>query len=166
MNIENRKQNTENRKQRSQILSSVACRLFSFCCSGKRKNNGFTLIEVMVATVVLVVGVVVIFESFLISLDALAVFNNRLNAQWFFEEKICQIQSRLNEPAGAFLPLQSNGVISLGAEEYVWISTMQLVDPIQELYRVNLDLSWQQGNKIMKLRAQTMAKRYFDNSTP
>ena len=115
---------------------------------------------------VLVVGVVVIFESFLISLDALAVFNNRLNAQWFFEEKIWQIQSRLNDPAGAFLPLESSGVIRLGAEEYAWKSTLQLVNPVQELYRVSLDLNWQQGNKRMKLNTQTMANRYFDNSTP
>ena len=129
-------------------------------------DKGFTLIEVMVATVVLVVGVVVIFESFLISLDALAVFNNHLNAQWFFEEKIWQIQSRLNDPAGAFLPLESSGVIRLGAEEYAWKSTLQLVNPVQELYRVSLDLNWQQGNKRMKLNTQTMANRYFDNSTP
>ena len=132
----------------------------------KKKNRGFTLVEVMVATVVLVVGVVVIFESFLMSLDALAVFNSRLNAQWFFDEKIWQIQSSLDEPAGAFFPMEDRGVIRLGTEEYAWASNMQLVDPLQELYRVNLDLNWRQGTKTIKVNAQTMAKRYFDNSTP
>ncbi|MFH1094239.1 MAG: prepilin-type N-terminal cleavage/methylation domain-containing protein [Candidatus Omnitrophota bacterium] len=129
-------------------------------------DNGFTLIEVMVAAVVLVMGVVVIFESFLLSLDALAVFNNRLNAQWFFDEKIWQLQNSLDEPIGTFLPIQDNGVMRLGNEEYVWISNMQLVDPRQELYRVNLNLNWQQGNKTIEVKAQTMAKRYFNNSTP
>jgi len=129
-------------------------------------NSGFTLIEVMVATVVLVVGVVVIFEAFLLSLDALAVFNNRLNAQWFFDEKMWQVQNQMNEPAQAFMPMQDGGVMRLGTEEYVWASTMQLIDPRQELYRVNLNLNWQQGNKEIEVKAQTMAKRYFDNSTP
>lgn len=134
--------------------------------NGNLSLTGFTLIEVMVATVVLVVGVVIIFESFLMSLDALAVFNSRLNAQWFFDEKIWQIQSSLDEPAGAFLPMEDRGVIRLGIKEYAWASTMQIIDPTQELYRVNLNLNWQQGNKTIKAKAQTMAKRYFDNSTP
>ena len=129
-------------------------------------DKGFTLVEVMVATVVLVVGVVVIFEAFLLSLDALAVFNNRLNAQWFFDEKIWQVQNRLDEPAGSFMPKEDNGIIRLGTEEYSWASTMQLVDPRQELYRIKLNLNWQQGNKKIELSAQTMAKRYFENSTP
>ncbi len=129
-------------------------------------KDGFTLIEVMVATVVLVVGVVLIFEAFLLSLDALAVFNNRLNAQWFLNEKIWQIQNRLDEPAMAFLTMQDNGEVLLGTEEYTWESAMQIMDPRQELYSLNLSLNWQQGNKKIEVKAHTMAKRYFNNSTP
>ncbi len=161
-----REQKSENRSQKNSFLSSIICHLFSFCRSAKRKNKGFTLVEVMVATVVLVVGVVGIFEAFLLSLDALAVFNNRLNAQWFFDEKIWQAQNRLDEPAGLFMPMQDNGVMRIGTEEYTWASTMQIIDTRQELYRINLNLNWQQGNKKMEVKAQTMAKRYFDNSTP
>ena len=142
--------------------------------SGIKKKNlrrkclksGFTLVEVMVATVVLVVGVVVIFESFLLSLDALSVFNSRLNAQWFFNEKAWHIQNELDAPKGVFLPTTDNGLIKLGKKEYYWTSNMQLVDPLQELYLINLGLNWNQGNKKTEVKMQTMVKRFLNNSTP
>lgn len=166
MNTDSRRKTQDIRPQRNRFFSAFFRYLFSVFCSGKRKNRAFTLVEVMVATVVLVVGVVVIFEAFLVSLDALAVFNNRLNAQWFFDAKTWQIQNQLDSSSDSFMPLQADGVLKLGTEDYTWVSTMQLVDPLQELYRVNLVLQWNQGNKNIKLKTQTMAKRYFNNSTP
>jgi len=161
--FEDRKQNSDNRNYVNSFLSSVVCRLSSVNSLAKLKNGGFTLIEVMVATVVLAVGVVIIFEVFLLSLDTVNFFTNRLNAQWFINEKIWQLQNTLDHPAEVFVPMYDEGTVLINNKKLIWQLQLRLEDAKGELYSAKATLSWKQAGKTKSVSRQTMVKRYFNN---
>lgn len=131
-----------------------------------KSSRGVSLVEVMVSTVILSVGIVVIYEVFLLSLDTLNFFNNRLNAQWFLDEKIWQVQNALDKPAGVFVPMSREGTVSLGGKRFDWKADMILLDAQQELYRLEARAAWREGEKEKNIKRTTFVKRYFSNGIP
>ena len=127
-------------------------------------QKGFTLVEVMVATVVLAIGVVIIFEVFLLSIDTANFFDDRMNAQWFLNEKLWQVQNSLNQPGGVFVPMHERGMVNLGRKVCKWETHLLTKDAAQELYLLRATLKWEQGNKQRSVTRQTLVKRYFNNS--
>jgi prepilin-type N-terminal cleavage/methylation domain-containing protein len=131
---------------------------------GRLPRRGFTLVEVMVAAVILSLGMVVVFESFLKGLDTFNFFNNRLNAQWFINEKIWQVQAALDQPIGAFLPAQETGTVMVGNKEFTWQVSLSVLDVQQELYQMDAQMLWREGNKQRVIKRCTAIKRYFINA--
>ncbi len=134
-------------------------------CLGQ-KNKAFTLVEVLVSAVILAVGLVIIFEVFLTSLDIVNLFNNRLNAQLFLDEKIWQLQSSLDQTSGMFIPSKQSGVVSIGARNFNWQLNMELVDLTQETFKVTAKVDWTEGQKQRNIKRQTIVKSYFSNANP
>ncbi len=143
------------------------------CCSSKLPSSitirgrgsltGFTLIEIMVSVVVLAIGIIAIFEAFLMSLDITGFFNSRLNAQSFIHEKFFQIQELLDLPQGAFAPSSDSGTVTIASKQFNWQMNLVLTDVQQELYTVNIVMSWQEGNKSQRIQRATFVKRNFRN---
>jgi len=137
---------------------------FNLLKIGSGQNKGFTLVEVLVSAVILAVGLVVIFEVFLASLDIINLFNNRLNAQMYLDEKIWQLQSSLDQQRGMFIPSKQVGTVILGQKEFNWQLDLELVDLTQELFKVNGQMTWTEGKKNRSSKRQTVVKSYFSNA--
>jgi len=134
-------------------------------CHGK-ENKAFTLVEVLVSSVILAVGLVIIFEVFLTSLDIVNLFNNRLSAQLFLDEKIWQLQSSLDQTSGMFIPNEQSGIVSISGRDFKWQLDMELVDLTQETFKVAARVDWTEGQKQRNIKRQTIVKSYFSNANP
>ena len=130
------------------------------------RRQGFTLVEVLVAAVILSVGLTAVFNVFLSSIDVVQLFDNRLNAQFFLNEKIKQLQAELNRQSGMFIPMDQSGQVEIGNKVFSWRLNMQVVDAYQELYRVNALMDWSEGDKIRKIKHQVMVKSFYSNANP
>ncbi len=126
-------------------------------------SGGFTLIEVMAAAMILALGMVIIFEVFLVSLDTMRFFDTRISAQWLVNEKMWAVQDLLDQPLNVFMPQQQSGTVMFGTTPCVWQVTLTILDTQQEVYRLDAQASWQQGRRQCRVRRVTMAKRNFSN---
>lgn len=131
-----------------------------------RSRTGFTLVEIMLAAAILSLGLVFIYEVFLISLDAVSFFFNRLNAQHFINEKIWQVQDILDKPAGIFLPNQNQGTFTLHNKDFDWQLEIKSWDAEQELYLVNATVNWNEGQRRKTISRASAIKKYFSNVYP
>jgi len=129
----------------------------------KKSSNGFTLVEVLVSAVILAIGVVIIFEVFLLSLDIVNLFNHRLNAQWFLTEKIWQVQDVLDQPLGGFIPLKDSGTVIFSNKSFDWEVEVELLDVNQELYKLDAQINWNEGAKTRTITRTTFLKRKLAN---
>ncbi|MBU0634195.1 MAG: prepilin-type N-terminal cleavage/methylation domain-containing protein [Candidatus Omnitrophica bacterium] len=127
-------------------------------------KKGFTLIEVMIAVVILSVGIIVIYESFLISLDTLKLFFNRLNANLILTEKLWQTQDLYEQAGGVFLPLRSEGKITMANKVFDWQVDLSVWDSRQDLFIARTQVSWMEGYNSRILSKSGGIKRYFNNS--
>ena len=131
-----------------------------------KPSAGFTLVEVMVTVVVLSVGLVAVYEAFLVSLDTMGIFHNRLNAQFIATEQIDRIQRELNLPTGTFLPSSQSGIREIDNRKFAWQLVLSLDDINQELYSVNAIVLWKDAQRERSINRQAYVKKYFSNSYP
>ena len=120
-------------------------------------NKGFTLVEIMTATAVLSLGLVLIFEAFFISLDAFDYYSNYLNTVNFAEEKIWEAQDNL-ERFGSLAEMETSGQIKVKNKKVAWFLISDPLDTEARLYKINLQFSWQQGKRRPKINRTAYAK--------
>ncbi|MCK5287705.1 MAG: type II secretion system protein [Candidatus Omnitrophica bacterium] len=115
-----------------------------------KTKRSFTLIEVMLSTVVLALGIVVIYESFFRSLDLFGYYNNYLNVASSADEIIWNAQNELNlfGPTAVFA---NKGVISQNNKDFNWDLFYESINPENNLYKIDLFFSWKEGSKDVKL---------------
>lgn len=115
-----------------------------------KTKRSFTLIEVMLSTVVLALGIVVIYESFFRSLDLFGYYNNYLNVASSADEIIWNAQNELNlfGPTAVFA---NKGVISQNNKDFNWNLFYESINPENNLYKIDLFFSWKEGPKDVKL---------------
>ncbi len=152
---------------KSRIIRAVLERLmlpakkhFSGSCSA------FTLVEVLAAASILAVGMVIIYEIFLLSLDATGFTINRLNAETFVNEKIWQMQNNFDQQSGLLIPAENSGQIILNNRLFDWQANMQLLDSKHELFLLNVAVNWKDGNRERKFVRSTMIIKDFSNVYP
>jgi prepilin-type N-terminal cleavage/methylation domain-containing protein len=124
----------------------------------KTGNKGFTLVEVMIATTVLALGAVMIYESFFRSLDLYNYCANYLSVAYVADEKIWEAQNNLSRLGpGAVMP---GGQLRNNNKDFTWGLSYDLVeeDDKEQLYRISLVLSWQEGRKLSELTRVAYAK--------
>ena len=116
--------------------------------TGNRKQ-GFTLIEVMVATAVLAFSLVLIYQAFFISLDSYNYCSNFLDVVSWADEKIWQSQDsigRLGSIAG-----QAEGSFESKSRKFDWRIDEDIAGQNTTLHKINLVLSWKEGKRDMQL---------------
>ena len=122
-------------------------------------RKGFTLIEVMIATSVLALGIVFIYEAFFTSLDLYNYYEDYLNISPWLNEKMWEAKdtlSRVTSPE----PLEKSGSLIKGNRQFSWDLSYALLDKIEKerkLYRVDLTVYWQVGKKSFSLSRNTYA---------
>ena len=109
-------------------------------------NKGFTLIEVMVATAVLSLGIVLIYEAFFISLNSFDYCYNYLNVSPLMDEKIWEAQDGIT-CSGTLTGTATNGEFTSGVSVRKWILSYDVLDKDQALYKIDLEVSWQEGKR-------------------
>ena len=112
----------------------------------KRKKRGFTFVEVIVATIVLALGIVVIYEGFLTTLGGFNYCLDYLDAQLWMDEKMWDVQDKLYHYK-TLLTQDSEGTFIVDGKEFDWSLAYSLIQGSKEasLYEVTLDISWQEG---------------------
>ena len=121
--------------------------------------TGFTLIEVMVATAVLALGIVLIFEAFFISLDSFNYCSNYLNVATWVDEKIWQAQDALSH-LGSQGFIETEGSFVNRNKNFDWNLSYNLIDVQPDLYKINLVLSWKEGRR--KVRVSRAAYAIYE----
>ncbi|MBN1872380.1 MAG: prepilin-type N-terminal cleavage/methylation domain-containing protein [Candidatus Omnitrophica bacterium] len=114
--------------------------------------EGFTLVEVMVATMILALGAALIYESFFRSADAHGYAQAYFSVSPWLEEKIWRTQDSI-ERYGTSAPIATEGKASIGNKEYEWEMTYGLAgeNDEQQIYDIELILFLQYGENVREL---------------
>ncbi len=104
------------------------------------------MIEVMVGLAVLSFGIVVIFETFFLSLNTYTSYLNYLKTQNWLNEKIWDMQDRLNHSALITMSTDS-GQVQVNNKDLPWSMSVGVVDWDESLIEMNINLSWQEGGR-------------------
>ena len=112
----------------------------------KHKKFGFTLVEIMVTVVILSLGILAIYESFFVSLDAFNYYVNSLNAQAWISERIWDFQNQLI--VIEFLELgDKRGSFIANDKDFHWSVYVNPVDEEYDVYKLDVSLFWQEGKR-------------------
>lgn len=105
---------------------------------------GFTFLEVMVASAVLALGTVLIYEAFFISLDSFNYYADYLNVSSWADDKLWQAQSQLMQgiPVG-----QESAEFKDNNKVFSWDLASNLIDEQANLYSLDLSLRWKTGKR-------------------
>jgi prepilin-type N-terminal cleavage/methylation domain-containing protein len=119
-------------------------------------NKGFTLIEIMAATAVLSLGIVLVYEAFFVSLDALGYCHSYLQVASQLDEKIWSAQDNLQR-LGASARIESGGSFENNHKAFNWNLSYYLIDEAENLYRIDSEMLWQEGKKNVSLSRNAYA---------
>lgn len=121
-------------------------------------GRGFTLLEVIVTTVVLSLGAVFIYEALFICLDSFSYYSDYLSVASWMDEKIWQAQDSLMR-LGAEAKMEAQGRFEDNNRGFQWNLEYYAVDGESALYRINLTLaSTQQARRKMNLSRTAYAQ--------
>jgi prepilin-type N-terminal cleavage/methylation domain-containing protein len=128
--------------------------------TGERTNRqtekGFTLLEIMVATAVLSLGIVLIYQAFFISLNSFKYYNNYLKVSSWLNEKIWEAQDNLFR-LGPLAQIDSSGSLKVDNNNFYWSLSYGLIDEPQNLYKIDLVFFWQEGKRRVNLTRNAYA---------
>lgn len=120
-------------------------------------NKGFTLLEVMLTTVVLSLGATLIYQSFFISLDSFNYSDTVLKTIPWMDEKIWAAQDNLTH-FGPEAVLEAGGELKTsGGKNIIWNLSYNSISGIDNLYQVDLKLFWPQGYRKIELSRSAYA---------
>jgi prepilin-type N-terminal cleavage/methylation domain-containing protein len=122
-------------------------------------NKGFTLLEVMITTVVLSLGATLIYQSFFISIDSFNYYSTLFKTIPWMDEKIWQTQDNLAR-LGLGAQLETEGKLNSGGKDIIWNLAYSPIDETGSLFQINLALSWPQGYRTVRLSRSAYAN-YF-----
>jgi len=115
--------------------------------TGNRKK-AFTLIEIMVTTVVVSLTAVLVYETYFRSLDLLNYCYDYFGVVSRAEERMWQAQNELTR-FNTLMETPTNEVLTLDNKSFVWALSYSGIGDIYGLYRIDSALSWQEGRKKM-----------------
>lgn len=118
---------------------------------------GFTLIEAMAATAVLALGLVLVFQGLFASLNAYDYYDNYLSVLPRVDEKLWEAQDAINR-LGPQAGIGSSGEWgNKRNRRFNWRLTESLLDKAGGLYKLNLRVSWNEGNRKINLQRDAYA---------
>lgn len=119
-------------------------------------RKGFTLIEVMVATAVLSLGILSMYGGLFVLMDAFDYYMNYLSVHNWANEKAWQAQDELMR-WGPQAQVETQGEFFKGAKNIIWNLSYNLVDEEARLYKIDLALNWKQGARMIRLTRSAYA---------
>lgn len=122
-------------------------------------SKAFTLIEVMVASAVLALGMLFIYRGFLSSLDVFDYYASYLDLAPLANEKIQQAQDELSR-LGSQAKIETRGEFLKGVKPVDWDLAYNLIDAESGLYKIDLAFSWKSA--VRRARILRSAYALFD----
>jgi len=113
---------------------------------GNKNRAAFTLIEIMVTTVVFSLSAVLIYETYFRSLDLLNYCYNYLNAISWVDDKMVQAQNELTR-FNVLRDTPASGDVTIDKKNFSWKLSYDPVGGMTSLYRIDSKLSWREGSK-------------------
>ena len=120
-------------------------------------SRGFTLIEVMLTTVILSLAVVFIYEALFVSLDGFNYYTSYLRAAAWMNEKIWTSQEYLKR-YGPQVQMPTSGELVTGNRRYEWSLSYPPIDASGGLYKIDLVFMWKQGKKDYRITRTAFAR--------
>ena len=124
--------------------------------TGKRKNKGFLLLEVMVSVTILSIALVLILNSFMRSVRAVDLSKDYFRAGLLLEEKMFEIYSDTDIEEGI-----SEDIFTGFDNRFSWALNVTKLEE-EPLKEVDLKVLWDERNKKQSLPVLT----YLYTSTP
>lgn len=126
----------------------------------KTGNKGFTLIEVMLATVILSLGSVLIQEGLLRSATLIGRCEHTLTVQRWMDQKIWKTkESILYDPEGDGASESGSGTFLYEGKEFSWDLEADAQDSSNSLYLIKLSVSWNEGGRPIHLTKAMLAAK-------
>jgi prepilin-type N-terminal cleavage/methylation domain-containing protein len=122
-------------------------------------SKGFTLIEIMLAVLILSFGLVLVLRSFATALDGLKRSENVKVASYLLEEKMEDIKEKAREGGGVTEGYSSGEVTISTPRECKWSIEVVPSGVDENLNKVELVISWTEGKSKRSLFATT----YLEN---
>lgn len=112
------------------------------------KKRGFSLIELMVATAILSLGIVVVFAGFLLSVRGFNYAIDYLSVQYWIDEKIWGMQDELLHRSIVSTE-DTSGVFVIRNKQFSWNAAHHLIEglDIASLYEIAVRVTWQEGKQ-------------------
>lgn len=128
--------------------SDVTPHMVHFRHLNQKKKIGFSLIELIVATVILSVGIVIVYQGFLISLEGFNYCIDYLNTQQWMDEKMWEVKDQLIHYR-TLLTEDNTGTFMRDNKKFKWDLSYHLIEGIEEkgLYEINLNVFWNEGER-------------------
>jgi len=120
-------------------------------------KKAFTLIEVMLAAMVLALGAVLIHEVFFACVDTFNYCHHYFSVAYWLDEKVWRIQQDLRH-LGPLAQPTTHGEFRHRNKEFAWDLTHDLVYGTQDLYEINAAVSWKEGPRAINISRTAFAK--------
>ena len=125
----------------------------------KKRAKGFTLMEVMVATAVLSLGSLFIYQSFFSVLRAFDYCSGYIAGANFLQEKLWEGTESIRH--GGALGAETEGEFTVGARNFTWSTDLAKVN--DRLYEVDVAVRWRSGKQQNEVSRSTYA--LYENSS-
>ncbi|MBI4835437.1 MAG: prepilin-type N-terminal cleavage/methylation domain-containing protein [Planctomycetes bacterium] len=120
-------------------------------------RQGFTLIEVLVALIIVSVGVVSIYSSFISISDTLARMDSHNRSILLALEKMWEVQEALMQP-DEFKIDTFSGELKENNRYFKWEFTENDVEDYKSLKEITIKLDWEHGRRKGNVTATTYLK--------
>jgi prepilin-type N-terminal cleavage/methylation domain-containing protein len=110
----------------------------------KKRNRGFTLLEVMVAAAILALGTVLIFESLLSISTVYDYCSSYISSAAFAHEKLWEAEDSVRREGA--LPADTSGEFSRGGKRFNWALFLESAG-VDTVYKVGVQLKWSSGKR-------------------
>lgn len=133
---------------------------------GKRMRNlgffirspqkGFSFFEIMMTIAVLSLGIVMIFQSFLSSLNSFGYYLANLQVQSWADEKIWEASNALIQE-NSMDKFQTKGNLKLADRDISWTIGVNRIDEQEEFFKLGLNVCWQEGSRKIEVNRTAYA---------
>ena len=119
-----------------------------------RAKRAFTLVEVLVTLVILGGGIVIIFKTYLTSLDQLNYLTSRLYATIILDNNITSLQRALRTNHALNMDLNHSASVEVGGKKIAFDQDVKVSaqSELDRLFQADLTLGWREGRKNVQLR--------------